>query len=79
MTIGFKQIPSTLRTSGFFAEVDPSHANTATVDYKSLLIGQLISAGSADRSQRCLQTLPVSLGLWNRLNPTCLVRFSTTI
>jgi len=47
MTIPFKQIPANLRVPLFFAEVDPSHANTAAINQRALLIGQLTSGGSA--------------------------------
>lgn len=45
--IPFHQIPSNLRLPLFYAEVDPSHANTATATGRALLIGQKTAAGSA--------------------------------
>ncbi len=47
MTVPFSKIPSNLRTPLFFAEVDPSRANTAQVQQKTLIIGQITSGGSA--------------------------------
>lgn len=46
MTLSFKQIPSTLRTPFVFAEVDPSNSNTAPIDMKGLIVGQLLATGS---------------------------------
>lgn len=45
MTIPFKQIPANIRVPLFYAEIDPSHANTASQVQRALLIGQ-IGAGS---------------------------------
>lgn len=42
MTVSFNYIPSNVRVPLFYAEVDNSMANTATVNKKSLLIGQHI-------------------------------------
>ena len=53
MTIPFKNIPSNIRTPFFFGEIDPSHANTATLNQRALLIGQITATGSA------LPTIPV--------------------
>ncbi|MBB5547534.1 phage tail sheath subtilisin-like domain-containing protein [Paraburkholderia fungorum] len=47
MTIPFQQIPSTLRTPLFFAEVNNSNANTATQNQRTLLIGNMMSTGTA--------------------------------
>lgn len=47
MTIPFKNIPSNIRTPLFFAEVDPSHANTAQINQRALIIGQITGAGIA--------------------------------
>lgn len=47
MTVPFKQIPDTLRTPLFFAEVDNSRANTAIQATRALIIGQITSAGTA--------------------------------
>jgi len=46
MTIPFKNIPSNIRTPFFFGEIDPSHANTATLNQRALIIGQLTAAGT---------------------------------
>lgn len=47
MPVPFKQIPSNIRVPLFYAEVDPTHANTAQLNQRALLIGQKTSAGSA--------------------------------
>src|ERR1035437_10836047 len=47
MTIPFKQIPSNLRTPFFFGEVDNSHANTAVLNQRALIIGQITASGTA--------------------------------
>jgi phage tail sheath gpL-like len=41
--IPFKRIPENLRTPLFYAEIDPSHANTAQVSQRALIIGQIIA------------------------------------
>ncbi|MDR5813318.1 phage tail sheath subtilisin-like domain-containing protein [Caballeronia sp. LZ033] len=45
--IPFKNIPQNIRTPLFFAELDASHANTATANQRALLIGPMTSAGIA--------------------------------
>jgi phage tail sheath gpL-like len=45
--IPFKQIPQNIRTPLFFAELDASHANTATANQRALLIGPMTSLGIA--------------------------------
>ena len=47
MSVPFRQIPQGLRTPLFYAEVDPSHANTGEVTEATLLIGQKVAAGVA--------------------------------
>jgi phage tail sheath gpL-like len=47
MTIPFKQIPQSIRTPLFFAEIDNSHANTSVANQRALLIGPMTSAGIA--------------------------------
>src|SRR5260221_11479648 len=47
MTVPFKQIPSNIRVPLFYAEVDPSHANTAGPNQRALIIGQITSGGAA--------------------------------
>lgn len=46
MTIPFKNVPSNLRIPLFYAELDPSRANTAARAQRSLLIGQKTGAGT---------------------------------
>lgn len=46
MTIPFKSLPSNIRVPLFYAEVDNSQANSATATQRSLIIGQMASAGS---------------------------------
>ena len=46
-TIPFKTIPSALRLPGSFAELDNSQANTAQQNQRTLIIGQITSAGIA--------------------------------
>ena len=45
--VAFKEIPSSIRTPGFFFEVDNSHANTATTQGRTLIIGQMLASGIA--------------------------------
>ncbi|MDR3513782.1 MAG: phage tail sheath subtilisin-like domain-containing protein [Caulobacteraceae bacterium] len=47
MTLPFKQIPANLRLPGFYAELDPSKANSAAQNQRTLIIGQITSAGAA--------------------------------
>lgn len=47
MTIPFKQIPSNIRVPLFYAELDNSHANSAAANQRTLIIGQVTSAGLA--------------------------------
>ncbi|VVE06631.1 phage tail sheath subtilisin-like domain-containing protein [Pandoraea sputorum] len=47
MTVPFKQVPQNLRVPMFYAEIDNSHANTATANQRALLIGPMTSAGTA--------------------------------
>lgn len=44
--IGFHNIPATLRLPLFWAEVDPSMANSNTQNQRSLVIGQVLSTGA---------------------------------
>lgn len=41
MTIPFKNVPSNIRVPLFYAEIDPSHANTAGPNQRALIIGQI--------------------------------------
>ena len=48
MTLGFKYFPDTTwRPSGSFVEFDPSQANTATQNQRTLLVGQITASGTA--------------------------------
>jgi phage tail sheath gpL-like len=47
MSIPFKQIPSTLKVPLFWAEVDPSRANSSSPVVRALLIGQKTASGDA--------------------------------
>jgi hypothetical protein len=44
--IAFHQIPATLRLPLFWAEVDPSMANSNTQPQRSLIIGQSLASGA---------------------------------
>lgn len=46
MSITFKQIPSNIRVPLFYAELDPSHANTGEQPQRTLIIGQITAAGT---------------------------------
>ncbi|MDR3408470.1 MAG: phage tail sheath subtilisin-like domain-containing protein [Methylovirgula sp.] len=46
MSVPFNTTPSNLRTPLFFAEIDPSRANTAPQAQRTLLIGQITTAGA---------------------------------
>ncbi|MBO9647360.1 MAG: phage tail sheath subtilisin-like domain-containing protein [Variovorax sp.] len=46
MTLPFKNIPANLRVPLFYAEVDNSLANTATLNQRTLIIGQITSAAT---------------------------------
>lgn len=43
--------PSNNRVPGVFASVDASHANTGTINQRTLIIGQMLSSGSAVATQ----------------------------
>lgn len=45
--IPFRQIPNNIRVPGFYAEIDPSHANTASPNLRALLIGSMLASGAA--------------------------------
>ena len=47
MAITFKNYPISNRVPGFYAEVNNANANTATVAQNALLIGPMLSTGSA--------------------------------
>ncbi|WP_353191411.1 phage tail sheath subtilisin-like domain-containing protein [Pandoraea pnomenusa] len=47
MMVPFKQVPQNLRVPMFYAEIDNSHANSATANQRALLIGPITSAGTA--------------------------------
>lgn len=44
--IAFKQIPANIRVPLFYAELDNSQANSATQNQRTLIIGQMTSAGA---------------------------------
>jgi phage tail sheath gpL-like len=46
MTVPFKQVPQNLLVPLFYAEIDPSRANTAAITQRALILGQMTSAGS---------------------------------
>ena len=47
-SVGFKYFPaSTFRPSGVYNEFDPSQANTATQNQRALIVGQVLSTGTA--------------------------------
>lgn len=47
MTVGFKNIPANIRVPLFYAEVDNSQANTGATTDRALIVGQMLSAGTA--------------------------------
>ena len=47
MTINFQHIPSNIRVPLFYAEVNNQNANTAQLNYRALIIAQMLSTGSA--------------------------------
>ena len=47
MSVSFNTIPNTIRCPLFYAEMDNSKAGTQSAKYKALLIGQVLSSGSA--------------------------------
>lgn len=47
MTVPFTQVPANIRTPLFFAELDNSQANSGVQQQRSLIIGQMLAAGTA--------------------------------
>jgi phage tail sheath gpL-like len=47
MNVPFKQVPANIRVPLFYAEVDNSQANTATLNQRALIIGQVTAAAVA--------------------------------
>jgi hypothetical protein len=45
--VPFKQVPNQIRVPLFYAEVDNSQANSAGINQRALLIGQITTAGAA--------------------------------
>lgn len=45
--IPFKNVPANVRVPLFYAEVDSSRANNATINQRALIVGQITSAGTA--------------------------------
>lgn len=52
--ITFQTYPSTNRVPGVFAEINNSNANSASINQNSLLIGSMLSAGSATPNEPVL-------------------------
>lgn len=48
MSVSFNNIPSNIRVPLFYAEVDNSQANSAQEVQRTLIIGQMLAAGTAD-------------------------------
>lgn len=46
MTINFNSIPANLRVPLFYAELDPTYANTTAEDQRGLLVGQMTASGT---------------------------------
>ncbi|WP_175777520.1 phage tail sheath subtilisin-like domain-containing protein [Burkholderia anthina] len=46
MTISFPNIPQSLRVPLFYADIDPSKANTGQQTQRALIIGQILASGS---------------------------------
>ena len=65
MAIGFNQIPSTIRVPLFYAEFDPSRAALGQTVERSLVVGQMLSIGSATAGTPVLvSTLAAARGLF---------------
>jgi phage tail sheath gpL-like len=47
MTVPFSRVPNNLRTPLFYVEFDNSMANTATATQRTLIIGGMLSSGTA--------------------------------
>ncbi|MCO6414815.1 phage tail sheath subtilisin-like domain-containing protein [Siccirubricoccus sp. KC 17139] len=56
MAIQFSLYPASNRVTGIYAEIDPSLANTATDNQKTLIMGQMLAAGSATANTAVLVT-----------------------
>lgn len=66
MTLGFKYFPDTTwRPAGSFVEFDPSQANTATQQQRTLLIGQITASGTTAAN------VPVLAYSQNQVNGLC--------
>jgi phage tail sheath gpL-like len=64
--LDFRYFPSaTFRPAGFFAELDASQANSATPTRRALLIGQVLSSGSA------VANVPVLAYAQDQINGLC--------
>jgi len=46
MPITFPNIPQNIRVPLFYADIDPSRANTGTINQRALIIGQMTSSGT---------------------------------
>lgn len=58
MAISFNHLPPNVRVPLFYAEVDPSRAATYQADQRALLIGQMLSTGTATAEVPVLVTRP---------------------
>lgn len=58
MTISFNEIPDNVRTPLFFVEFDPSRAGGYVQNSRSLLVGQMLAAGTADSETPMLVSTP---------------------
>lgn len=67
MAITFNTIPNNLRVPGFRAEFDSSRANTGSMQYKLLVLGQRLATGSAAAGEmlRCTRKSDAE-ALWGR-------------
>lgn len=67
MTIGFNNIPASVRVPLFYAEMDASQANRATVAKRTLLLGQRLASGTAVAGQPYLvATVDQAIALFGR-------------
>lgn len=58
MSVSFNEIPDNVRTPLFFVEFDPSRAGGYVQNSRSLLIGQMLAAGTADAETPMLVSTP---------------------
>lgn len=60
MSINFKNIPSNIRVPLFYAEVDPSRANSGQLNQRALIIGQMQSSGTATAGVPVISQGPIA-------------------